>query len=178
MSRSESYVTALYDTTASCLPHRAAAPTSAIALHTITHLTRALAPQPRGLSLEDQCTLADRQPRCSSGTIEPVMKELLQQIDPDYYRFVRLLIAHAELDQLRQWRTDVERRSKIPLGMSRARDKSRNLVAHPISSKRHATSPRLPAPDDPLQRHTGDMITNERKGPSIARTLKAPTQLN
>ena len=52
------------------------------------------------------------------------MKEL-QQIEPDYYRFVQLLIAHAELEQLRQWRIDVKRRSKIPLGMSRAPDKSR-----------------------------------------------------
>jgi hypothetical protein len=58
------------------------------------------------------------------------MKELLQQIDPDYYRFVQLLIAHAELKQLRQWRVDVKRRSQIPLGMSRALDRSRNLVAH------------------------------------------------
>jgi hypothetical protein len=53
------------------------------------------------------------------------MKELLQQMGPDYYRFVRLLIAHAEFKQLRQWRIDVKRRSKIPLGMSRAPDKSR-----------------------------------------------------
>jgi hypothetical protein len=53
------------------------------------------------------------------------MKELLQEIGPDYYRFVQLLIARAELKQLRQWRVDVKRRSKIPLGMSRAPDKSR-----------------------------------------------------
>jgi hypothetical protein len=53
------------------------------------------------------------------------MKELLQQIEPDYYRFVQLLIAHAELKQLRQWRVDVKRRSKIPLGVMRAPDKSR-----------------------------------------------------
>jgi hypothetical protein len=86
------------------------------------------------------------------------MKALLQQVDPDYYRFVQLLIAHAELEQLRQWRFDVERRSKIPLGMSRAPDRSRKLVAHPISSKRHPTSRRLPARDDVLQRHTGDLI--------------------
>jgi len=52
------------------------------------------------------------------------MRKLLQQIDPDYYRYVQLLIAHAELEQLRQWRVDVKRRSKIPLGMSRAPDKS------------------------------------------------------
>jgi hypothetical protein len=53
------------------------------------------------------------------------MKELLQQIGPDYYRFVQLLIAHAELKHLRQWRVDVKRRSNIPLGMSRTPDKSR-----------------------------------------------------
>jgi hypothetical protein len=73
------------------------------------------------------------------------MKELLQQIDPDYYRFVQLVIARAELKKLREWRVDVERRSKIPLGMSRAPDRSRILAAHSISSKRHPASPRLPA---------------------------------
>jgi hypothetical protein len=30
------------------------------------------------------------------------MQELLQQIDLDYYRSARLLIVHAELEQLRQ----------------------------------------------------------------------------
>jgi hypothetical protein len=44
------------------------------------------------------------------------MKELLQQVDPDYYRCVQLLIVHAELEQLRQWRADVNRPSKISLG--------------------------------------------------------------
>jgi hypothetical protein len=73
------------------------------------------------------------------------MKKLLQQMDADYYRFVQLLIAHAEFKQLRQWRIDVKRRSKIPLGMSRAPDRSRDFVAHPISPKKHPTSPRLPA---------------------------------
>jgi hypothetical protein len=72
------------------------------------------------------------------------MKELLQEIDPDYYRFVQLLIARAELKQSRQWRADVKRRSKIPLGMSRTPDSSRIPVAHSVSSKRHPTSPRLP----------------------------------
>jgi hypothetical protein len=41
------------------------------------------------------------------------MQELLQQIDLDYYRSVRLLIVHAELEQLRQERpasADLERR--------------------------------------------------------------------
>jgi hypothetical protein len=50
------------------------------------------------------------------------MLELLHQIDSDYYRSARLLIARAELEQLRHRRSamaDVDRRSKIPLGMSR-----------------------------------------------------------
>ena len=53
------------------------------------------------------------------------MQELLRQVDPDYYRSARLLIVRAELEQLRQGRSvfvDVERRSKIPLGMSRSPD--------------------------------------------------------
>jgi hypothetical protein len=37
-----------------------------------------------------------------SGMVQPIMRELLQQIDLDYYRSVRLLIAHAELEQLRE----------------------------------------------------------------------------
>jgi hypothetical protein len=73
------------------------------------------------------------------------MTRLLQQMDADYFRFMQLLIEHAELKQLRQWRIDVKKRSKIPLGMSRAPDRSRNFVTHHISSKRHPTSPRLPA---------------------------------
>jgi hypothetical protein len=57
--------------------------------------------------------------------VGPLMQELLQQIDPDYYRSARLLIVRAELKQLRQGRpafVDVERQSKIPLGMSRSPD--------------------------------------------------------
>jgi hypothetical protein len=101
------------------------------------------------------------------------MKNLLRQTDPDYYRYVQLLIAHAELEQLRQWRIDVERRSQIPLGMSRAPHGSQNLVAHLISSKRHATSPRLPAQDGLLERHTQGMITmNARRGPSGASRMR------
>jgi len=49
----------------------------------------------------------------------------LQQIHRDYYRFVQLLIAQAELKQLAQWHIDVEQRSKIPLGMSRIPNRSR-----------------------------------------------------
>jgi hypothetical protein len=43
------------------------------------------------------------------------MQELLQQIDLDYYRSARLLIVHAELEQLRQERSasaDAERRQR------------------------------------------------------------------
>jgi hypothetical protein len=57
------------------------------------------------------------------------MRKLLQQPGPDYYRFVQLLISRAELEQLRQWRVEVKRRSKIPLGMARAPDRSRQV--HP-----------------------------------------------
>jgi hypothetical protein len=59
------------------------------------------------------------------------MQELLQQIDPDYYRSARLLIVRAELEQLRQERSvfvDVESRSKIPLGMSRSPDTCSQLL--------------------------------------------------
>jgi hypothetical protein len=45
------------------------------------------------------------------------MQDLLQQIDPDYYRSARLLMVRAELEQLRQGRSafvDVERRSRSP----------------------------------------------------------------
>jgi hypothetical protein len=58
------------------------------------------------------------------------MQELLQQIDPDYYRSARLLIVRAELKRLRQGRSafvDVERRSKISLGTSRPPDSSSQL---------------------------------------------------
>jgi hypothetical protein len=47
--------------------------------------------------------------------IQPIMQELLLQIDLDYYRSVRLLIVHAELEQLRQERPasdDLERRGR------------------------------------------------------------------
>ena len=59
------------------------------------------------------------------------MQELLQQIDPDYYRSARLLIVRAELEQLRQGCSafvDVEGRSKIPLGMSRSPDSYSQLL--------------------------------------------------
>jgi hypothetical protein len=36
-----------------------------------------------------------------------LMQELLQQIDVDYYRLARLLIVRAELEQLRQERSEI-----------------------------------------------------------------------
>jgi hypothetical protein len=59
------------------------------------------------------------------------MKELLQQIDSDYYRSARLLIVRAEFEQLRQRPSefiDVERRSNIPLGMSRSPESGSQLL--------------------------------------------------
>ena len=49
--------------------------------------------------------LPDRQYVASFGIIRCIVQELLQQIDLDYYRSVRLLIVQAELRQLRQERT-------------------------------------------------------------------------
>ena len=51
------------------------------------------------------------------------MQDLLQFIDLDYYRSTRLLIARAELAQLRQQPSAiacVEQQSKTPLGTSRS----------------------------------------------------------
>ena len=54
--------------------------------------------------------------RLNRATILGRMKELLQQVDPDYYRCVQLLIVHAELEQLRRWRAEVTRSRKTLLG--------------------------------------------------------------
>ena len=44
------------------------------------------------------------------GTSQDIMRELLQQIDLDYYRMARLLMVRAELEHLRRERpADVER---------------------------------------------------------------------
>ncbi len=78
-----------------------------------------------------QSALADRQRAATFGRVGPAMQDLLQQIDPNYYRSARLLIVRAELEQLRHGRSvfvDVERRSKIPLGMSRSPDRCIQLV--------------------------------------------------
>jgi hypothetical protein len=87
------------------------------------------------------------------------MKELLQQIDPEYYRFVQVLIAHAEIKQLRQWRVDVKRRSKIPLGMSRAPDRSR---VDPHRNQHSSSKIAIEQPRGPRARHPkGDGIRAE-----------------
>jgi hypothetical protein len=54
------------------------------------------------------------------------MQEFLQEIDLDYYRSARLLLVHAELEELRQERlvADIQRRSKIPFGTSHSADKT------------------------------------------------------
>jgi hypothetical protein len=76
---------------------------------------------------DDIGALTNRQRGATVTTVAP-MKELLRRKDSDYYRSVQLLIADAELQQLCQWRVDVERRSKIPLGMCRP---PRNYIATP-----------------------------------------------
>jgi hypothetical protein len=53
-----------------------------------------------------------------------LMQELLQQIDVDYYRLARLLIVRAELDQLRQ------ERSEIPIDTSRSADRRQVAPDH------------------------------------------------
>jgi hypothetical protein len=57
--------------------------------------------------------LPDRQLVASFRIVPFIVEELLQQIDLDYYRSVRLLIVHAELEQLRKdcpTSSDLERR--------------------------------------------------------------------
>ena len=59
--------------------------------------------------------LAHRQRAAAIGMLAHLMQDVLQQIDLDFYRSMRLLIARAELEHLRLGRSplaDVERRSK------------------------------------------------------------------
>jgi len=86
------------------------------------------------------------------------MKELLQQLESDYYRFVQLLIAHAELKPLRQWRVDVKRRSTIPLGMSRAPDKSR---ADPHRARHFSGGVAIEQLRGPRARHPRDAVPHD-----------------
>ncbi len=54
-----------------------------------------------------------------------VMQELLQQLDPDYYRSVLLLVARSELVRLRQERSpcpDVETPANVTLGTPTSAD--------------------------------------------------------
>jgi hypothetical protein len=65
--------------------------------------------------------LPNRRRAIKSGSIRYIMQELLQQLDLDYHRSALLLVAHAELERLRQERsagTDVEKRNKSPFGAS------------------------------------------------------------
>ena len=67
------------------------------------------------------------------------MQDLLQQVDPDFYRSVRLLIVRAELEQLRRARSifsDVEKRCKIPLGMARLPDSHQQLLLPGLGTAR------------------------------------------
>jgi hypothetical protein len=54
------------------------------------------------------------------------MRELLQEIDLDYYRSARLLLVHAELEELRQERLagEIKRRSRISSGTSHSADRT------------------------------------------------------
>jgi hypothetical protein len=59
------------------------------------------------------------------------MQELLQQIDPDYYRSALLLIVRTELERLRKWHSavgDVRRQSNITRGTPRSADKSNQPI--------------------------------------------------
>jgi len=61
------------------------------------------------------------------------MEDLLQQIDLDYYRSARLIIARAQIAQLRQELTAsarVEQKSRIPLRTSRAIEDFDPLLVH------------------------------------------------
>lgn len=48
----------------------------------------------------------DNAPQHSAASTR-LLQELLQQIDVDYYRLVRLLIVRAELNRLRQGRSEI-----------------------------------------------------------------------
>jgi hypothetical protein len=63
------------------------------------------------------CTLPNRQRAAASINVIAIMQDLLQQLDQDYYRSALLLVARAELEQLRQMRRagiDVKRGKKTP----------------------------------------------------------------
>jgi hypothetical protein len=64
------------------------------------------------------------------------MKDLLQQIDSDYYRSALLLVLHTELERLREGRSalvDVRRQSKTTFGTPCSTDSCvQSLVPHAI----------------------------------------------
>jgi hypothetical protein len=72
------------------------------------------------------------------------MQELLQQIDLDYYRSARLLIAHAELEQLRQER----RASNTSIGADlHALMKWRRMRALLLAAQRAPLNESISAPE-------------------------------
>jgi hypothetical protein len=69
--------------------------------------------------------LPNRQRAAASGSVNYTMRDLLQQLDLDYYRSALLLVARGELDRLRQEgsaSTDCERWTKTPFGALPAAD--------------------------------------------------------
>jgi hypothetical protein len=78
--------------------------------------------------LRDLRTLADRQ-RAAAFGIVGIMQELLQQLDPDYYREARLHMVHAELKRLRQARSALsEVETGLPSTTSRSGDNASQLL--------------------------------------------------
>jgi hypothetical protein len=55
--------------------------------------------------------VADRQRAAAFGTVACVMQDLLQHIDHDYYRAAQLLIARAEIAELRRRSSTLARTS-------------------------------------------------------------------
>jgi hypothetical protein len=71
------------------------------------------------------CALPYRQRAAASVSVPLTMRDLLQQLDQDYYRAALLLVAHAELEHLRQEPPpgiDVERSRKTPFGVAPGAD--------------------------------------------------------
>jgi len=80
-----------------------------------------------GWASDAMSALPNRQRTAASNNIRDIVRALLQQLDPDYYRSALLLVAHAELERLRQERPtakEVERRSSHPFDASRSAEGS------------------------------------------------------
>jgi hypothetical protein len=66
------------------------------------------------------------------------MEELLQEIDRDYYRAARLLIAHAEIENLRRGSSpaaDTTRRRKRAPGFSSSTDAAARHLLRPATAQ-------------------------------------------